>query len=204
MRQAMTILLLVAVGTLGCAAFPAKRTPKLDKPRRAAELREAPSIRLVVKDDTHRAKKNVMALERVCKKFPYLSPGDKNTLDPDYTIELSVDHHATESGINEFAYYTILIVPAIYKDEVTVRAKVTRADGGLLGTVSSTGGLKTVTQMHLLWVLPVAAPLSANANAKMWRKSFRDALIQASRLIAEDQMLSAGPRDLSAARTPSF
>ncbi len=199
MKKALSTLLLISVATLGCAAFPAKRTPKLDKPRRAAELRETPAIRLVVNDETHRQQKNAKALERVLEKFPYLAPGDKNTLDPDYTIELNVDHHLTENGINEFAYYTILVVPAIFKDEVTVRAKVTRADGSLLGTVSSTGGLKTVSQMHLFWVLPVAAPLSAHSNSKMWRRSFRDALIQASRLIAGDQEDTA----LTAARAPS-
>ena len=46
MKQAISILVLVLVGALGCAAFPAKRTPQLDKPRRPPELREAPVIRL--------------------------------------------------------------------------------------------------------------------------------------------------------------
>ena len=206
MKQAISILVLVLVGTLGCAAFPAKRTPKLDKPRRPPELREAPAIRLVVNDDTWRQEKNAQALERLVtrKKFSYLANAAEDTLDPDYTIALSVHFSSSESGINEFAYLTILVVPAITTNEAIVRATVTAADGRVLGVVSSTGKIKQVAQLHLLWVLPIAAPLSVHANNKMWANSFRDALIQAAGLIDEDQTVIASSGGVSATQTPSF
>ena len=204
MKQGMSILLLAVVASLGCVAFPAKRTPKLDKPRVAPTLRDAPAIRLVVNDHTDLPKKAAKSLESSRKKFPYLATATEHTLDPDYTIELSVNHNLYPSGINEFAFYSLLIIPAITTAEVNVRATVTGVDGDLLGTVGSIGKCKRVGQLHLLWVLPVAAPLWSHVNNKMWTNSFRDVFIQAAELIAEDQEVATGPRDVNATRTPSF
>ena len=203
MKRIMTVLLLVSIGTLGCVAVPAKRTPKLDKPRRAPEIQQPPAIRLVVNDETHRSEKNAQSLDRVLDKFPYLSAHSMHTSDPDYTIELSVDYGYTESDVNFFAYYTLMMIPAIYTDEVTVRARVTGADGRSLGTVSSTGRLKQVAQLHLIVTLPITGPLYAHANGKMWRRSFRDALIQASRLIEEDHRVMQSAGAVTSERTPS-
>jgi len=204
MKQAISILILTLVATLGCAAFPAKRTPKLDKPRVARELRDAPAIRLVVNDRTDQPKRTAKFLERSRKKFPYLATAGENTLDPDYTIELSVEHNLYPNGVNEFAFYSMLIIPAITTAEVNVRATVTGEDGRVLGTVGSIGKCKRVGQLHLLLALPVTAPLWSHVNNKMWTNSFRDVFIQAAELIAEDQKVATGSRDVSATRTPSF
>ena len=204
MKQVISILILVLVATLGCAAFPAKRTPKLDKPRVARELRDAPAIRLVVNDRTEQPNRTAKSLERWRKKFPYLATAAEHTVDPDYTIELSVDHNLYPSGVNEFAFYSMLIVPAITTAEVSVRATVTGVDGRILGTVKSIGKSKRVAQLHLLWALPVAAPFWSHVNNKMWTNSFRDVFIQAAELIAEDQEVAVGSSDVTATRTPSF
>jgi len=203
MKQGMTVLLLALVATLGCAAFPAKRTPKLDRPRVAPELRNTPAIRLVVNDRTSEPKKAARSLERARKKFTYLATATEKTLDPDYTIELSVDHDLIPNGINGFAFASILIIPAIATAEVTVRATVTGVDGRVLGTVGSIGKSKRVAQLHLLWVLPIAAPLWSHVDNKMWTNSFRDVFIQAAQLIEEDQKIAESPRGVSATRTPS-
>ena len=204
MKQAISILILSLVATVGCLALPCQRTPKLDKPRVARELRDAPAIRLVVNDRTDQPKRTAKSLERSRKKFPYLAAATEDTLDPDYTIELSVDHNLHPSGVNEFAFYSMLIIPAITTAEVNVRAKVTGADGAVLGTMGSIGKSKRVGQLHLLLALPVAAPLWSHVNKKMWTNSFRDVFIQAAELIAEDQEVAVGSGDVSATRTPSF
>jgi hypothetical protein len=203
MKKSIALLLLALVGTLGCVAFPAKRTPKLDKPRVAPELREAPAIRLVVNDLSSEPKRAARSLEKARKRFPYLTTATEHTLDPDYTVELSVQDRLIPSGINDIAFSMLLIVPAIATAEVTVQATVTGADGQLLGTVESTGKCKRVAQMHLLWALPVGVPLWSHVNKKMWTNSFRDALIQASELIAEDQEHAANAGVVTVARVPS-
>ena len=124
MRQRMPLLLLALVATLGCVAFPAKRTPKLDRPRVAPELQDAPAVRLVVNDQTSEPKKAAKSLERARKKFPYLATATEETSEPDYTIELTVENNVLGKGINELAAYTMWILPMIATAEVSVRATV--------------------------------------------------------------------------------
>jgi hypothetical protein len=49
----------------------------------------------------------------------------------------------------------------------------------------------------------VGVPLWSHVNKKMWTNSFRDALIQASELIAEDQEHAANAGVVTVARVPS-
>jgi len=191
MKHITTTLLFLLIATLGCAAFPAKRSPKLSTPRTAPELRDTPAIRLVVHDRTSRPKKTAKSFERARRKFPYLAPATEHTVDPDYTIQLSVDHGKFAGGIPELAAYSLFLIPAISNQEVTVRARITDSDGSVLGTVQSVGRSKRVVQMHLLWFLPVALPLSSHVDRKMWTNTFRDVFIQAAEVIAEDQRVTA-------------
>ena len=203
MKRAATILLVASLTTVGCATFPAKRTPRLDRPRVVPELRESAPIRLVVHDRTSKPKKFEKSLGRARKKFPFLTLATEHTLDPDYTLDLSVHSKLTESGINEFAYLSMLLFPAISTEEVAARARITDADGHLLGTVESTGKCKQVAQLHLLWVLPLTVPLSLQVERKMWGNTFRDVFIQAAKIITEDQQARAHPKEVSADRTLS-
>ena len=194
MERRAPLLLLLLVATLGCAAFPAKRSPKLARPRVAPELSGTPTIHLIVHDCTSSPKKTTKSLERARRKFPHLTAATEHSVNPDYTVELSVGHNKFESGINELAYYSFLVIPAIDTQEVTVSAIITNSDGSVLGTVQSVGRIKQVVQMHLLWALPVALPLSSHVERKMWANTFRDVFIQATNVVEEDQRATAGIR----------
>jgi len=191
MKQTTTLVLFLLIAMLGCATFPANRSPKLARPRIAPELRDTPAIRLVVHDRTSRPEKTAKSFERARRRFPYLAPATEYTVDPDYTIQLSVDHNEFGSKINEMAAYSFFVIPAISTEEVTVRATVTDSDDGVLGTVRSVGRSKQVVQMHLLWALPLALPLSSHVDRKLWTNTFRDVFIQAAKVIAEDQRAAA-------------
>lgn len=203
MKQKSALLILALSATLGCATISAKRTPKLDKSRVAPELHEPAGIRLVVQDCTGWPKRTTKSIERARKKFSYLDEATENTDNPAYTIDLTVEWKQTESDFNEWAYASLLLFPAFDREELTVKADIRNAEGTQIGTVQSIGTAKHVTQMHLLWVLPVAVPLSSHVERKMWTRSFRDVFLQAAELISGDQQFTRNAIGFNATRVPS-
>ena len=111
MNMRMIVIILAIVSATACAAFPAKRSPQLSRPRVAPTVAGEPSIRLVVRDRTEFPEKTKRSLERARRTFPYLAQSHDVDGDGDYTIDLSVDYTETEYDLNDFAGYSMLIFP---------------------------------------------------------------------------------------------
>ena len=188
MKPGLILLNVIVAFAVGCVPYSMKRTPELPKPRRLPDLGEEPAIRLVVNDMTGSPVKVAKALDRAKKKMPYLSSTSNAVLDPDYTILLSVSF-TREDSLTELSGYSFMLIPAFWWKEVSVNATVKDSDENVLGVFDSSQKNKYFAQMHMLYILPVTAPLGYSVDRKMWNRTVRDALFQAGQAIAEDRGL---------------
>jgi hypothetical protein len=140
----------------------------------------------VINDPGDKPKRVAKSLDYARRKLPYLSDVVDQGVDPDYTIELSV-HYETQSSNEELAGATLFMIPGFISEEVSVVAKVMDSEHRELGIFRASGTIKQVVQLHLVYILPVMAPVSVHMERGLWNKTVRDALIQSGEAIAQDQ-----------------
>ena len=142
----------------------------------------------MINDTTGKPVRVAKALDRAKKKLPYLSTASDAILEAEYTIVLSV-RHTEDEFLTELSGASLMLIPAFWREEVSVEATLKDSEENVLGVFDSTREYKYFAQMHMLYVLPFTAPLGYSVDRKMWNRTVRDALFQASRAIAEDRGL---------------
>jgi len=182
-RKAILLLLAVA-STISCVAIPSKRSPRITRPRVSPNVVQAPAIRLEIHDRSSAPKKVARSVERARRKLPYLSRANSESVEYDYTIEVTVDHTAAPGPINELSALSLFVIPAWITTTVSATATVKDSEDGTLGTLQATGKNIEVVQMHLLWVAPVAFPLSLHVDRQMWNMTILNVFVQAGEIVA--------------------
>jgi hypothetical protein len=184
MTRKATLLLLAVVSTTACVAIPGKRSPQLSRPKVSSNVVEAPAIRLEIRDQTSTPKKVARSIDRARQKLPYLAKTTAEPVDYDYTIELTVDHTTNPGPINELSALSFFVIPAWATNTVSAVATVKDSGDGMLGAFQATGKNIEVAQMHLVWVAPVAIPLSLHVDRQMWNSTILNVFIQAGEVVA--------------------
>lgn len=182
-RKAIMMLLAIA-STTACVAIPAKRSPQLSRPRVSPIVVEAPAIRLEIHDQTSAPKKVARSIDLARRKLPYLSNTSSEPVDYAYAIELTVDYTTNPGPINELSALSFFVIPAWATNTVSATVTVTDSRDGVLGAFRATAKNVEVAQMHLLWVAPVAIPLSLHVDRQMWNKTILNVFVQAGEIVA--------------------
>ncbi len=186
MKYKMMLTIGIVAFAVGCVPYSMKRTPELPKKRNLPAVENPPAIRLVVNDMTGGPVRVATAVDHAKKKMPYLSTISNDVRDPDYTIQLLLSYTEEESNV-VLSAYSLGLIPNWGWQEVSVRATVKDSEEKMLGVFESRQKNKHFMQLHMIYILPVTAPVGYSMDRKMWNATVRDALFQAGQAIAEDR-----------------
>lgn len=203
MRRKAILLLLAIASTTACVAIPAKRSPKLARPGLSPNALEAPAIRLQIHDRTSTRKKAARSIDRALRKLPYLSNTSAQSVDYDYTIELTIDYTTNLGPINELSALSFFVIPAWATNTVSATATVTDSRDSVLGAFQATGKNIEVAQMHLLWIAPVAIPFFLHVDREMWNSTIRNVFVQAGEVIVNHREQQPASQGRSPIRAPA-